>query len=484
MHHVAIVSDIHLGTDDPTLGLWMRYRQAAQSPDRHLRPMLHALCAEMRRLSDTTGEPHTLTVVFNGDTFDFDAPIVVNGRSVHHDEPRTLENSIKLLDAILADHEPWLEGVAQCLADGHRIVFIAGNHDAQLSHPGVWERLSARILSAARALTPSPEQKTDQKNEAIAARLEFRSWFYTIEGGLHIEHGHQYDPYCSFHYPTAPFHRQTQAVQPTLGSLGARLLTSRMGYFNPHVDESHERTAVSYVRHWIRYYIGSHHSLLFSWFFGSIQAFFHLVGAVDHGDETRRKAFLSSAARETGVPLERLQAHSRLFAAPIEISERIRMARELWIDRVAWFFASLLWALACALLLPGPWRWLGALLPALFTVYELITPKWPAAYRWNEVSQKAPDVLRVHGAKAIVFGHTHHPFARWDGELFVANSGSLSSMYLDEECQIPVFPHKPLVWIQITDAKDTKIISGKLMAFDGQGFREFSDALTNRAPLP
>ncbi len=471
MRHIAVVSDIHLCTLDPTSDLWMRYRQASRNPDIYLRPMLDALATHIHTLCETSSENHELTLIFNGDTFDFDAPIVAHGKSRHHDEPRTREHSIQLLNAILDDHPQWLEGTAQLIADGHTIVFIAGNHDAQLSIPGVWEILKSRILSIAHMLSPNSGD--------MEGRLQFRTWFYTTPDGIHIEHGHQYDPYCSFHYPTAPFHKHTSTVQPTLGSLGARLLTSRMGYFNPHVDESHERTAASYVQHWIRYYIGSHHSLLFSWLFGSIQAFFHLVGAVDHGDEARYQQFLQAASRETGMPLHILAQHSRLFSKPIEISERIRMARELWIDRVAWFFFSLLWAVAIVLLLPWPTELLGALSFAVFALYEIVTPKWPAAYRWNAVSEKSPNVAAIYNAKAIVFGHTHHPFAHIDNGIFVANSGSLSSMYFDEECMQPVFPQKPLVWIQIDN---NHALSGKLMGFDGQHFAEFSQDRLKRLP--
>ena len=40
--------------------------------------------------------------------------------------------------------------------------------------------------------------------------------------GIVIEHGNQYDYYCSFRYPMAPFGRDPREIQPTLGSLTAR----------------------------------------------------------------------------------------------------------------------------------------------------------------------------------------------------------------------------------------------------------------------
>ena len=47
---------------------------------------------------------------------------------------------------------------------------------------------------------------------ALAARVAFRAWFHRTADGILIEHGIQYDPYCSFRYPMAPFGRDGRAV--------------------------------------------------------------------------------------------------------------------------------------------------------------------------------------------------------------------------------------------------------------------------------
>ena len=39
---------------------------------------------------------------------------------------------------------------------------------------------------------------------AFEQRVEFRHWFYYVEGLLYVEHGHQYDEYCSFDYQLHP----------------------------------------------------------------------------------------------------------------------------------------------------------------------------------------------------------------------------------------------------------------------------------------
>lgn len=473
MHHIIVISDIHLCQLEPGEDLWMRYRQQACAPDREIASMIDALLAEVAAgaadraasqplpSASRERERPRITFVLNGDIFDFDAPRVEDGRSIFHDDPRDEEHTVPLIEATLEDHPVFVEALARVLAEGHALLFISGNHDAQMTLPGVRDVIRQRILEAA-------ARRSDEAAEALSGRILFRAWFHLTEEGVLLEHGSQYDPYCSFHYPMSPHHRDTRRVQPTLGSLATRLMTSRMGYFNPHVDATYELSGSQYVAHWLRYYIGSRHSLLFAWLGGSLRSFFHLAGARDHGSEARYRANLEAAARETGISREKLEEHMALFAPPIELAELHRVARELWSDRLAFALFSAAWAVLWLLFVPQRFA-AGALAGlALFVLYELVTPKVRVRDRWQKVDERAADVARVHGARAIVFGHTHHPHASWQqGSLFIANSGSWSASYYDVECSRPVFPERPLVWLKAQGGE----LSGGLVAWTGASFK-------------
>ena len=93
MRHTIAISDIHLCEVERTDGLWMRYRQAPFSPDNDLAAMLDVVRGKVR------GDQ--LCLVLNGDIFDFDAPRVVAGESVFHDLPRTAENAVPAIRAML-----------------------------------------------------------------------------------------------------------------------------------------------------------------------------------------------------------------------------------------------------------------------------------------------------------------------------------------------------------------------------------------------
>jgi hypothetical protein len=282
----------------------------------------------------------------------------------------------------------------------------------------------------------------------VADRVLFRAWFHRTEDGILIEHGHQYDSYCSYRYPVAPFGRAPGVIQPTVGSLTSRLLTSRMGFFNPHVDGSFMLSALGYFGHWVRRYMFSRHSLVVSWMLGSLRTMLELIRVRNTPDPARLEADIQEASRETGVPEDRVWAHALLFVPPAE--ERLgRVLRELWLDRLALVPVAALLALVGFWLAPGGHPLLGAALgPALFVAYELFTPKPTLGDTWRSVQQRARQVAEIHGASAVIFGHTHQSHARWEGGVFHGNSGSWSAAFLDLACTRPLEPARPVIWLR------------------------------------
>ena len=309
----------------------MRYRQRRFSPDAQVAAMLQ----ELRRLIALAGDE--LTLVLNGDVFDLDAPRVIGQESVFHDLPRTAANALPALDAILRDNPGFVDAVAAVVADGHSVVFVSGNHDVQLTLPEVRAHLADCFFRAASDELTRRGATVDE--EDVRARIIFRAWFHKTACGIVIEHGSQYDPYCAYRYPMAPWAKRgvapppTGEIQPTMGSLATRLLISRMGYFNPHVDDSFMLSVGGYLWHWLRYYAFSRRSLLFAWAHGAIATIVQLVRRRDPEDRRLRRANIAACARETKVPVRTVARHARLFVRPAE--DRLNIVlRELWVDRV------------------------------------------------------------------------------------------------------------------------------------------------------
>jgi UDP-2,3-diacylglucosamine pyrophosphatase LpxH len=445
MRHTVAISDIHLCELERSEGLWMRYRQAPYAPDRELVGMLDALRARVR------GD--ALCLVLNGDVFDFDAPRVVEGESVFHDLPRTAEHALPALHGMLDDHAEIVAALGRVLADGHEIVFVTGNHDVQLTLPEVRAALADRLAAA-----------SGRPREEVLPRVLFRAWFHVTPDGIVLEHGHQYDAYCCYRTPMAPFGPDPREIQPTMGSLTTRNLASRLGYMNPHVEDSYMLSVPGYLAHWARYYLFSRHSLAFAYVRGAARILTELVRRRFPGSRARRRDNVVAAARETHQPLKRVARHARLYATPAEDSLH-RVLREFWVDRIALAAFCLALGAVFFALARGPALAAAAIGPALFLTYELAVPKDDFDALWGRVQRVARKVARAHKARAVVFGHTHRPEGVWADGIFYGNTGSWSPAYIDIECTRPLAPERPLIWLR---SEGDKLEGGLVRWADGR----------------
>lgn len=457
MRHFVAISDIHLSEAEPETGLWMRYRQKEYTPSAEIAAMIERLLEQV--------QDDDLTFVLNGDLLDFDAPRVEQGKSEHHDVPRDAAHAAPQAKAILRDHKDFVRGVARVIAAGHTLVIISGNHDVQLTLPEVRAVVRDAIVHEARDLGARATAAE------LASRIDFRAWLYRSNEGVIFEHGHQYDSFCSFRYPMAPYGKQPGLIQPTLGSLTARLYIGRLGYFNPNVDATFMLTFRGHLEHWARYYMLSPRSQAWIWLHGAMTAIASLIAHRDPGDRARFEKNLAAAAQETGASLASLEAHCSLFAPPGE--DRLwTCARELWLDRA---FAAGTAAGAIAMWLRSRRPVLGllaALGPALVAAMDLAQPKTTLEETWRHVQRCARGIAKAHGARAVVLGHTHTPEGTWEDGVFYGNTGSWSAAYRDVACNEPLFDERPLVWLR----HDGKSLSGGLCAYKHGVFLSRGDA--------
>lgn len=454
MRHTVVISDIHLCEVEPSTGEWMRYRQRPCLPDAEIGRMLDALCERI--------VPDFMTLVLDGDIFDFDAPRVVEGVSQFHDLPRTAEHSVPAMAAILDDHPLFVEALARVLSRGHEIVFVSGNHDAALTLPEVRTLITARLINIALTYTPPLDLR-----HTLQVRILFRAWFHLTAEGILVEHGHLYDPYCAFRYPMEPYLNHGREIAPTIGSIGTRVLVARLGYFNPHVDRSFNLTKAGYLRHWVRYYLFTHHSVLSLWLTGLWSIVRRIVRAQQRPNRMRARSNIRACVCETGARLSAIARHARLLEPPAD--DPYGIARDLWADRVLVILSSLALGVLLASTQGLPWSVLWLVLPlVIFPVYNHFAPKPRLAESWERVTNVMHRLARVHRARAVVFGHTHHPFGAWSEGVFYGNSGSWSAAVSTETGELLVH-ERPLVWLRTNDDGE---IDGGLYAWTNGMFEE------------
>jgi UDP-2,3-diacylglucosamine pyrophosphatase LpxH len=434
--HTFVLSDVHLAEADPGDGAWMRYRQRRWFPDDDLRRLVAVILS-------TTRPGDELDLVFGGDVFEFEGPPVIDGEVRFEDRPRTEAEAVATFERIAGDHQDFFAAIGQVLDAGHRIVFVIGNHDVQLVFPAVQAALRRAIA-----------RHTRVPLEALEERVCVRPWFFQTDDGIHVEHGHQYDAYCSFRDPLRPLAPGGDEIHPTVGSVAFRHLVSRMGFFNAYDERSYMLSFPRYLMHWARHYLPSGRSLVRTWFFGAVRVVRIVLRSrpARHAIEIiRREAAVARAAFAETFALDReaVERHASLFAPPAD-EDPHRVIREMRLDRAA------LAAVAVAGLVASAFRprlglalAAGAILTGI--VRELIEPHRGVESEYRRLQGVAKEIAQIYRARAVVFGHTHIPLAGVDDGILVANTGAWTPQAPSaDEPEEPHTPWKgrPVVWLR------------------------------------
>ena len=416
-HRALIVSDMHLTEVLTPVRGWMYYKK----PELLVDESFDALVAEALA---TLAPGEAFTLVLNGDIFDFDlvttvpkpAPWSVSSAERRYGLHPTPAKSAWKLEQMLAAHPRFVAALARVLSAGQEVVYVLGNHDRELAFPTVQARLRAAVAAAAGI-------------EPAAAALRFEPWCHHVPGALWVEHGNQHDDWSAFHdlvEPTASAAPEA-AVELPMGNLSCRYLINRIGTFNPH-DEDFIRSGPAYVAHWLRHYAFSRHSLIGAWLLGSLLIMVAMLRRDRPSRATvaaRRERLRAEGARH-GLTTEQVDALAARHRRPVA-EQPLRLARELWLDRVLLILLMVGGTLSLALT-PVP-LWVKLMVPlAAFPLTWLL---------WNQVfSGSIFDYLRslpavgrhlaeVTGAPVVVMGHTHHAgLTPLDRDRVLANTGT------------------------------------------------------------
>lgn len=456
--HTLVLSDVHLAEALSGEGAWMRYRQREFFPDNDFRRMVDEILVTVQPGDD-------LDLIFGGDFIEFEGPRVVDGELQAGDVPRTEDESVQTLQRVLADHEVFFRAIADVVRAGHRVVFVVGNHDVQLSFPRVQELLRTHIAGFVPGLTDAES----------ARRIRVRTWFYQTPDGIHVEHGHQYDAYCSFRDPLRPLEPKGAEIHPTVGSLAFRHLISKMGYFNAYDERSFMLSVPAYLTHWAKHYLFSRRSLATTWFFGGVRVVATVLAARPAKEVAKtilREAEVARAAfaEANEVNEEWLEKHAALFATPADDDPQ-RVVREMRLDHAGLAGIALLGLLVSAFR-PKLGLIVSASAIAAGVANALLQPHQGVEAEYDRVARVARDIARIYRARAIVFGHTHIPQCQEEDGVLFCNTGSWTpdAPGADEE-SAPKKRGRPIVWLRRPRDDRRAPIEGGLYRFGDDGLR-------------
>ncbi len=409
---IVVVSDIHLGEDLAERGPASLQEYVSRLNEEFVR-FLEWLSAQRQ------SEP--IALVINGDMFDFvKISLRPNPREAYmrwrqglspREERMGLDNTpehvVWKLERILENHRPLFFRLAQFIGEGNRLQIVAGNHDREFYYPEVMAALRAQLAD----LYFGAKEVGDER-PAFMERVQFSMWFHLTEGGVYIEHGHQYDPYCSFEYLLAPLKRD--------GEIRVALpLTHRaIPYFADLLGDmsTHNLDTRGFVD-WLKQVASAGPRLMFRGLWAYARAVVAVLSEAGPKGMRMRKSLADKHSEERRVVAERyglaedtVRALDSLHATPAEFSF-FKMVQAFYVDRFAISIG--------ALTLVGLEAWILPSALSRVVAMGATLAGWLAGSTYLARTRKldtrqllrdgASNVYKLLHPKLIVFGHSHKP---------------------------------------------------------------------------
>jgi UDP-2,3-diacylglucosamine pyrophosphatase LpxH len=376
------------------------------------------------------------------------------------------DHTLAKLALVMRHHEGVMRGLAEFVAAGNTLVIVRGNHDVEWHWDSVQTEFRRKLAEYAHA---APEQ------------IEFVPWFYYEEGVVYVEHGHQYDKYCSYEHLLHPV--SPADPRRTARSLSDVLLRYVVRPTRGMTESGHDAAGlVDYVRFAVR--LGVRGMLALARRFMSanrvlLRLWRERGETVKHvRREHERKMQLLSQAYQ--ISLDRLRRLAELQRPPVT-KNLVDTLASVMLDRIA---LGVLGVFAVGLLIAsvdrldvaaGAIAGVVALLVALgYALRRLRRSLEPSA----ELRERSALVARVFPAAFIVMGHTHLPEVRPTTEnATYVNLGAWAEDDSDDGGR----PALPATRTHLVVARGGDELRAELLIWDADGPRPYAEG--NRAKL-
>lgn len=402
-YNYLMFSDVHLGAGlvshvRPWAHFW---RHQCAEVDESI-----ATCLDHYETERPGGKPWRLVIV--GDFIDFigmslppsrELPSGVTAEERAHGLGSAADHSVLKLRAAADLHSVAFAAFARFLASGNELVLVRGNHDVDFHWPEV-QRAFVDLLHE--------HGPAHVRRETLAAQVRFCPWFYHEPGLLYVEHGHEFDPMCSYGDPLSPVDaRDPRRIRWTPSDVMLRYVARPTPGLS--TSEAESGTVAAYLR-----LVGS------LGLRGAARVIARFVGAVsrlvrdsfyfprDQMQAESRTDRLCRYAREYRVDRDIVEAMLKLYRRPAGTTPW-ELAGRLYLDR----FAMLTLAVACLLtaltVSMGTSLGLGLGLAAIAMV--VVTGRTPSRTESAATTMRhgAGALAKLLPARFVVMGHTHEP---------------------------------------------------------------------------
>lgn len=398
----------------------------------------------------TTGQESQWRLVLAGDFIDFMEVVIqpeagmgrlplsfeVNAEDREFGLGSEPERVVVKLEKTIEYHAAFFTRMAEYVKNGGELVLVRGNHDVEFFWSKV-QRVFRKMLAdlAFRSERLEVDDAIDRRN-AFQQRVVFEPWAYVETGRIWVEHGHQYDTYCSFDHnlhPVSPTH--PERIDTPISSFAMRYFVNLLNDFTAHhVDVWTWRDYVA----WLKtrglggtLYIARNASraalraIEYSvrWTFGRVRRY-----AKEH------RKMLREEAKRFGVAFDQLEEIDHLHHTPVtrNLPELLRL---LFIDRIL-LGAAATFLLMVILIFVSPW-WMELIGIVLLAIAVVRVNRFMVPRRYllpgPKQAQAAKKICDLLGVPLVVMGHSH--------SRRVMDLGS-GRRYINTGCWLPPFAEK------------------------------------------
>ncbi|MEQ9504326.1 MAG: metallophosphoesterase [Deltaproteobacteria bacterium] len=413
---LLVVSDMHLGRDCKDITGFNRTARPDDKFDQAFIDMLDHY---------TSAREREWRLIFAGDMIDFVEVVVVPGAKgplnlklsfeISEEEREfglgsEAERALVKLDKTLEYHSKLFVRLAHFIREGGEVVIIRGNHDTELYWRKVQKVLRRRLADLAFRGQKYDIDETIDKRTDFQSRLGFSPWMYVEPGRIWIEHGHQYDPYCSYDkqlYPVSP--QNPRKIDTPLFAFAMRYFVNMLSDFAPHnADMWGPRDYFEWLRN------KGMSGLLYTAKMGLgagirmlLYAGHFALGRVRrYGKEHNKNLRLE--AKKYGVPKEKLQEIDQLRHVPVNrnLPELMRL---LFLDRILLVAGCLTLAMLMLLVFESPWFELAGIVTVALIGLQINRKLAPRRYFLPGPKQQeaAKKIAKVMDVPLVVMGHSH-----------------------------------------------------------------------------
>ena len=407
-----IISDLHVrgGFSDRTYGLYHFDEEFADF-------------LRYYRLHRASTRPWTL--IINGDFIEFhyvtdlpdpDHPLLheatFSERERVYGAGRDAQKSRWKLDRILRScHPQLLLALARFVAEGNHIVILSGNHDSELFWPDVQEHFRRLIAEHHPADIGYLAMK-----EAVTHRVHFSPWCWYVPDVLWVEHGCQYDQFCSFRYvlnPVVP--AQPALIESSISDLSIRYFANQVKLLDAMAVEN-----ITSTTEYIGWVLRGHRDVLTraaKLYAGMVRNVLaksgrpHRNAEADVRAEHARRAAANDA--RFGLPEGTSAAVQALHAIPV-MRRPYRTLRFLGVDLLAAGVVLLALVPYVMLAYPGGAATVrvGLIVTALAALVYEGRRRSRRIFDYRHLSRLGGRIAARVGVPHVIFGHSHQAGAR------------------------------------------------------------------------